>query len=63
MSRLLRPGLFGLLLPALPASAQGLNIASELLHGGMGIVAIGALSVLALAVPQVQGGIKSIAKV
>jgi biopolymer transport protein ExbB len=50
MSRLLRHGLFGLLLPALPASAQGLNIASELLHGGMGIVAIGALSVLALAV-------------
>jgi biopolymer transport protein ExbB len=50
MSRLLRLGLSGLLLPALPASAQGLNIASELLHGGMGIVAIGALSVLALAV-------------
>lgn len=50
MSRLPRLGLFGLLLPALPASAQGLNIASELLHGGMGIVAIGALSVLALAV-------------
>jgi biopolymer transport protein ExbB len=50
MSRLPRLGLFGLLLPAFPASAQGLNIASELLHGGMGIVAIGALSVLALAV-------------
>lgn len=50
MSRLPRLGLFGLLLPALPASAQGLNIASELLHGGLGIVAIGALSVLALAV-------------
>jgi biopolymer transport protein ExbB len=50
MSRLPRLGLIGLLLPVLPASAQGLNIASELLHGGMGIVAIGALSVLALAV-------------
>jgi biopolymer transport protein ExbB len=50
MSRLPRLGLIGLLLPAFPASAQGLNIASELLHGGMGIVAIGALSVLALAV-------------
>ena len=50
MSRLRRLGLYCLLLPALPARAQDLNIASELLHGGMGIVAIGALSVLALAV-------------
>lgn len=50
MSRLRRLGLYGLLLTAFLAHAQGLNIASELLHGGMGIVAIGALSVLALAV-------------
>jgi biopolymer transport protein ExbB len=50
MSRLPRLGLYCLLVSALPASAQDLNIASELLHGGMGIVAIGALSVLALAV-------------
>jgi len=54
MSRLRRLGLCGLLLPtllpALPARAEGLNIASEVLHGGVGIIAIGALSVLALAV-------------
>ena len=50
MSRLPRLGLYGLLLLASPARAQGLNIGSELLHGGLGIVAIGALSVLALAV-------------
>ena len=50
MSRLRRLGLYCLLLPAFPAHAQDLNIASELLHGGLGIVAIGALSVLALAV-------------
>ena len=50
MSRLPRLGLYGLLLLASPARAQGLNFAAELLHGGLGIVAIGALSVLALAV-------------
>jgi biopolymer transport protein ExbB len=50
MSRFRRLGLYCLLLPAFPAHAQSLNIASELLHGGLGIVAIGALSVLALAV-------------
>jgi biopolymer transport protein ExbB len=50
LSRLPRLGLYGLLLLALPARAQGLNIASELVHGGVGIVAIAALSVLALAV-------------
>jgi biopolymer transport protein ExbB len=54
MSRLRRLGLCGLLLPtllpALPARAEGLNLAAEVLHGGVGIIAIGALSVLALAV-------------
>ena len=50
MSRLPRLGLYGLLLLASPARAQGLNFAAELAHGGLGIVAIGALSVLALAV-------------
>ena len=50
MSRLPRLSLWCLFLPALPARAQDLNIASELMHGGLGIVAIGALSVLALAV-------------
>jgi biopolymer transport protein ExbB len=39
-----------LLLPALPAVAQDFNIAAQLAGGGVGIVAIGALSVLALAV-------------
>ena len=50
MSRLPRLVLYGLLLLAPPARAQGLNLAAEVLHGGLGIVAIGALSVLALAV-------------
>ena len=50
MSRLPRLGLYGLLLLASPARAQGLNLAAEVMHGGLGIVAIGALSVLALAV-------------
>jgi biopolymer transport protein ExbB len=54
MSRLRRLGLCGLLLPTLlpvlPARAEGLNLAAEVLHGGVGIIAIGALSVLALAV-------------
>ncbi|WP_157201765.1 MotA/TolQ/ExbB proton channel family protein [Massilia sp. Root335] len=50
MSRLSRLGPYGLLLLASPARAQGLNFAAELAHGGLGIVAIGALSVLALAV-------------
>jgi biopolymer transport protein ExbB len=50
MSRLPRLGLYGLLLLASPARAQGLNFGAELLHGGLGVVAIGALSVLALAV-------------
>jgi biopolymer transport protein ExbB len=50
MSRFSRLGLYCLLLPVVPAHAEGLNFASELVHGGMGIVAIGALSVLAVAV-------------
>ena len=50
MSRLPRLGLYGLLLLASPARAQGLNLAAEVMHGGLGIVAIGALSVLARAV-------------
>jgi biopolymer transport protein ExbB len=50
MPRLPRLGLFCLSLSALPAHAQDLNIGSELVHGGAGVVAIGLLSVLALAV-------------
>jgi biopolymer transport protein ExbB len=50
MPRLPRLGLFCLLLFTLPAHAQDLNIGSELVHGGMGIFLIGALSVLSVAV-------------
>jgi biopolymer transport protein ExbB len=50
MSRLARLTPYALLLTVVPARAQGLNITSELLHGGLGIVAIGTLSMLALAV-------------
>lgn len=39
-----------LALAALPAAAQDLNIASQLVNGGTGVLVIGALSVLALAV-------------
>lgn len=35
---------------ALPATAEDFNFASQLAHGGIGIIVIGALSVLALAV-------------
>lgn len=42
--------LFYLLAPALPAAAQEFNIASQLASGGLGVLVIGALSVLALAV-------------
>lgn len=42
--------LFYLLAPALPAAAQEFNIASQLANGGLGVLVIGALSVLALAV-------------
>ena len=42
--------LFYLLAPALPAAAQEFNIASQLARGGLGVLVIGALSVLALAV-------------
>jgi biopolymer transport protein ExbB len=51
MSRLLRlSASCSLLLPALPAAAQDINLASQLTNGGMGIFVIGALSVLMLAV-------------
>lgn len=50
MLRLPRPGLFCLSLLTLPAHAQDLNIGSELVHGGVGIFLIGALSVLSVAV-------------
>jgi biopolymer transport protein ExbB len=43
-------GFLYLLLPSLPATAQSLNVANELAHGGIGIIVIGALSVLAVAV-------------
>lgn len=39
-----------LLAPALPAAAQEFNIASQLANGGLGVLVIGGLSVLALAV-------------
>lgn len=39
-----------LFLPTLPALAQSLNLANELAHGGVGIIVIGCLSVLALTV-------------
>jgi biopolymer transport protein ExbB len=42
--------LFYLLAPAIPAAAQEFNLASQLANGGAGIVVIGGLSVLALAV-------------
>jgi biopolymer transport protein ExbB len=42
--------LFYLLAPALPAAAQEFNIASQLANGGLGVLVIGAMSVLALAV-------------
>jgi biopolymer transport protein ExbB len=41
---------FLLFLPAFPAIAQPLDVVDELAHGGLGVVVIGALSVLALAV-------------
>jgi biopolymer transport protein ExbB len=55
MSRLLRLSascclLVLVLMPALPAAAQDLNVASQLTNGGIGILVIGALSVLMLAV-------------
>jgi biopolymer transport protein ExbB len=39
-----------LLVPAMPAAAQDLNLGSQLTNGGLGVLVIGALSVLALAV-------------
>lgn len=42
--------LFYLLAPAFPVAAQEFNIASQLANGGLGVLVIGALSVLALAV-------------
>ncbi|WP_197065348.1 MotA/TolQ/ExbB proton channel family protein [Massilia sp. 9096] len=51
MPRSLRlPTLCCLLLPALPAAAQEFDLASQLSNGGIGILVIGALSVLMLAV-------------
>ncbi|MCS0582310.1 MotA/TolQ/ExbB proton channel family protein [Massilia pinisoli] len=50
MPRLPRLGLFCLSLFTLPAHAQDLNIGSELVHGGVAIFLIGALSVLSVAV-------------
>ena len=47
----LRPyALCSLLIPMLPAAAQELNLGTQLANGGVGVLVIGALSVLALAV-------------